>query len=173
VPEETLEYLSERIEEVTDFAREYALGTLDPISRALVAYHGVYPTVPLQRTEAFWQRWDELYMGEFEDRAAGVAGVITSRAATQVLRLAVVYALAAKTDTVDVSHLEAALAVWRYCSESVSAIFGTVTGSRDADRYLDPVQAQQECQAAGRDHRIGDGHEAGGALPGGDGDTST
>ena len=37
---------------------------------------------------------------------------------------------------VDLPHLRAAMAVWRYCQASAVAIFGTYTGNRDADRVL-------------------------------------
>ena len=92
--------------------------------------------MPLERSAAYWSRWDELYTGEFEDRPAGLAGAVTSRAAAQVLRLSVIFALADQTVTLDVPHLAAAVAVWRYCQASAVAVFGTATGNRDADRFL-------------------------------------
>jgi DNA replicative helicase MCM subunit Mcm2 (Cdc46/Mcm family) len=96
--------------------------------------------MPLTRTEAFFDRWEELYLGEFENRPPGVAGEVTSRVAAQVLRLSVLFALGDLSDEVDVRHLEAAMAVWRYCEASAVAIFGTMTGSRDADRVLRALQ---------------------------------
>jgi len=133
---ETLDGLAEKIEEVVGFSTDYALGHLDPISKILCQFHGVFPTVPMGRTDAFWDRWDQLYTTEFERRLPGTPGIVTSRVAAQVLRLSVVYALADLCDTVDVQHLEAALAVWRYCEESVKFIFGTITGNREADKVI-------------------------------------
>jgi hypothetical protein len=80
--------------------------------------------------------WERLYRTVFEQRLPGLAGAVTSRAAAQVLRLSAVYALADRTETVDRPHLEAALAVWQYSQQSARHVFGTMTGSRDADRVL-------------------------------------
>jgi hypothetical protein len=128
--------LADQTADVIGFAHTVALADLDPVSRALCDYHGTYPLVPLQRTAAFWDLWDQLYGGAFEERPAGQAGAVTSRTAAQVLRLAVTYALADQTTAVGLPHLEAAHAVWRFCRESAAAIFGTVTGNRDSDRFL-------------------------------------
>jgi hypothetical protein len=133
---DVVDKLADRTAEVIAFAQEYALRDLDPISRELCAFHGVYPRVPLGRSAAFWECWDSLYQTEFERRPPGVAGAVTSRAAAQVLRLSAVFALADLTETVGRAHLEAALAVWRYCEASAVAIFGTVTGNRESDRVL-------------------------------------
>ena len=42
----------------------------------------------------------------------------------------------------ELAHLEAALAVWRYCEASAYAIFGDLLGDPVADRLLDEL-----CQA--------------------------
>jgi hypothetical protein len=49
------------------------------------------------------------------------------------LRLACLYALLDKTDTVDVAHLDAAYSLWRYCEASARHIFGDVLGDPLAD----------------------------------------
>jgi hypothetical protein len=127
---------------VVEFAHELALRHLDPISRELCAFHGVFPPVDLKRTATYFALWDELYLGpdghggELLRHPAGVPGFVTSRAEAQVTRLAVVFALTDRSEVVDLPHLEAALAVWRYCEASAIAIFGTCTGNRDADRVL-------------------------------------
>lgn len=136
VPPDVLDELAVRVEDTVSFAREYSLGRLDPVSQELCRFHGVFPQVPLERSRGFERAWEVLYRGEFERRLPGTAGVVTARVAAQVLRVAVVYALSDQTDTVDVSHLEAAMAVWRYNVESVKQVFGTLTGDRNADRVL-------------------------------------
>ena len=134
---DVLDKLADRTAEVTDFAHEHVLGHLDPISRELCAYHGVFPVIPLQRSAEFGNRWADLYLHRFEDdRPPGVAGAVTSRVAAQVLRLAVVFALADLTETLDAPHLEAAMSLWDFCRASAIAVFGTTTGNRDADRVV-------------------------------------
>jgi hypothetical protein len=142
LPDEVLDKLAGETHEVVEFAHQLALRHLDPVSRVLCGYHRAFPPVELQRTGTYFALWDELYLGpdghggELLRRPAGVPGIVTSRAEAQVTRLAVVFALADRSEVVDLPHLEAALALWRYCEASAIAIFGTHTGNRDADRVL-------------------------------------
>jgi hypothetical protein len=55
----------------------------------------------------------------------GLWDAVTSRAEAQVLRLSLIYALLDGSDTIDVPHLRAALAIWRYCDDSARLIFST------------------------------------------------
>lgn len=66
--------------------------------------------------------WEEVYAGLSESRA-GAFGRATERARPQVVRLALLYALADGSSIVEVDHLKAGLAVWRYCEASAKAIF--------------------------------------------------
>jgi hypothetical protein len=67
--------------------------------------------------------WWELYADLNKDRP-GLFGACTSRAAPITLRLSMVYALADGVDVIEVKHLEAAHAVWRYCEASARLVFG-------------------------------------------------
>jgi hypothetical protein len=85
-----------------------------------------------------------LWRGEYARLTAerpGVLGALTSRAAPQVLRLAVVYALLDSSDQIQEPHLKAALAVWDYCERSCRWIFGESTGDRDADDLVAHLRA--------------------------------
>jgi hypothetical protein len=86
----------------------------------------------MQRTEAAEQRWEAIYTG-LADEQPGLLGAITARAEAQVLRLSCLYALLDKTSQVDVSHLNAAYALWRYCEDSARHIFGEMLGDPLAD----------------------------------------
>jgi bifunctional DNA primase/polymerase-like protein/uncharacterized protein DUF3987 len=86
----------------------------------------------MQRTAAAEQRWEAMYIGLAEEQP-GLLGTITARAEAQVLRLSCLYALLDKTDTVDVAHLNAAYALWRYCEDSARHIFGDMLGDPLAD----------------------------------------
>ena len=56
----------------------------------------------------------------------------TARAAANVVRLSVIYALLDCADTIRPEHLRAALAVWQYCEASARFVFG--------GQESDPVQ---------------------------------
>ncbi len=63
----------------------------------------------------------------------GLFGAVTSRAEAQVIRLALIYALTDGSPDIKRVHLEAALAVWRYCGDSARYIFGDKLGDPVAD----------------------------------------
>src|SRR5262249_8277283 len=63
-------------------------------------------------------------------------GAVIARAEPQVIRLALIYALLDCTSQIDVVHLEAAMAVWAYCEESATRIFGDSLGDPIADEIL-------------------------------------
>ena len=86
----------------------------------------------MQRTPAAETRWEALYTTLAEGQG-GLLGALTARAEAQVLRLSCLYALLDKTEKVDVPHLDAAYALWRYCEASVRYIFGDVLGDPVAD----------------------------------------
>ena len=67
---------------------------------------------------------------------AGMFGAVTARAAPQVIRLACISALINLSSIVRSEHLQAALALWRYCEDSARYIWGDSTGHSDADRIL-------------------------------------
>ncbi len=66
----------------------------------------------------------------------GLYGSVCARAAAQVLRISLIYALLDGSDKIRREHLEAALEVWRYCEESASYIFGDATGDPTADAIM-------------------------------------
>ena len=87
------------------------------------------------RSEGFRSRWRDIYPELVADRE-GLFGAVTSRAEAQTLRLALVFALLDKAEVIDVDHLEAAHAVWKYCDESCRHIFGDNVGDAVADKIL-------------------------------------
>ena len=79
--------------------------------------------------------WVERYDGLLR-AGGGITGSIIARGQPQVLRLALVHALADDAVEIGRVHLEAALEVWRYCAESARYVFGERTGDATADRIL-------------------------------------
>lgn len=87
------------------------------------------------------KHYDELLGG-----GGGLSGSIVARGQPQVLRLALVYALADNAVLIGRVHLEAALEVWRYCAESARYIFGERTGDNTADRILTELRERESGQ---------------------------
>ncbi|MCC7350039.1 MAG: DUF3987 domain-containing protein [Phycisphaerales bacterium] len=75
--------------------------------------------------------WERLYP-ELEVDHPGIFGAVTARSSAQVLRLAMIYALLDCEAWVRPVHLQAAVAVWRYCEVSAAYIF-TNGGEQAAD----------------------------------------
>ncbi len=79
--------------------------------------------------------WEAVY-DELTDDVPGLLGAITARAAPQVIRLALIYALADRRSQIEEPHLSSALALWRYSEASVRRIFGDALGDPIADTIL-------------------------------------
>jgi hypothetical protein len=80
--------------------------------------------------------YDELSVGK-----PGLFGAVTARGEAQVVRLAALYALLDLSKTIELDHLLAALAIWKYAEESARYIFGNATGDRVADRIEAALRA--------------------------------
>jgi hypothetical protein len=94
--------LADRVREA--LRRAKALGELHWSAEARELYGKVYPDL------------------RGDDRE-GMFGEVTSRAAPQVVRLAVAYAALDGSPTIEAAHLRAALAVWRRCQGSAAFLF--------------------------------------------------
>ena len=84
--------------------------------------------------------WHDCYPALSQVRP-GLYGAATSRAEAQVLRLSAIYAVLDCSPIIRLPHLQAALAVWDYCSASASLFFGTATGDHTTDRILEAINA--------------------------------
>ena len=87
-------------------------------------------------------RWADVYP-ELTRGRPGLLGHITARAEAQTVRLALLYALLDQSEMIEPAHLEAALAVWRFCEASTRHIFGEVTGDPAADTILQTLQRRK------------------------------
>lgn len=87
--------------------------------------------------------WCEVYSHLVRDRD-GLFGALTSRAAPHVLRLSCIHALLDLSDTIRGHHLEAALALWKYCEDSTRLIFSTTTSNQVADQILKALRASPQ-----------------------------
>ncbi|HOJ61679.1 MAG TPA: hypothetical protein PK878_15450 [bacterium] len=103
------------------------------LHEALEAAHNVGE---MDMTEAAWTIWENGIYQILSRDIPGLFGMVTARAEAQVRRLACLYALLDHSGTVDVPHLESALAVWRYAEDSARYIFGDATNNRAADTIM-------------------------------------
>jgi Bifunctional DNA primase/polymerase, N-terminal/Protein of unknown function (DUF3987)/Primase C terminal 1 (PriCT-1) len=111
--------LNERLKQAIDYAK--AVGEMHRDDQARGLWREVYPTL--------------------SEGKPGLLGAITARAEAQVMRLASIYALLDRSNTIRVEHLRAALALWQYAEASVRYIFGDRVGDTLADTILDLVRS--------------------------------
>jgi hypothetical protein len=95
----------------------------------------------LRRTPEAEARWAELYDLMAEDEPGGLLGAVIARDAAQVLRLSAAYALTDGSHRIELAHLEAAWALWRYCRASAAYVFGETLGDEVADKLLAAIRA--------------------------------
>jgi Domain of unknown function (DUF3854) len=90
---------------------------------------------------ASMEKWEkEIYPYLREDRP-GLAGALLARGSSMVLRVALIYYLLDPPSTgvsqgIQPVHLDAAMAVWNYCEESVQMLFKTRSGTMLGDKVL-------------------------------------
>jgi Bifunctional DNA primase/polymerase, N-terminal/Protein of unknown function (DUF3987) len=89
----------------------------------------------VQRSKAANRLWESVY-DDLKRSRPGDYGKARERARPQTMRLALVYALLDGAAAIEADHLQAALALWAYCDESLQLIFG---GSEPSDAVADQV----------------------------------
>ena len=94
--------------------------------------------------------WHQEYQ-QLADERVGLLGAITSRAEAQTMRLALIYALLDRSESITVAHLQAALALWRYAEASAAYVFGTALGDPVADDVLKRIRAAGDAGIAQTD----------------------
>jgi hypothetical protein len=87
----------------------------------------------LTRTPAADARFSRVY-GDLRREHPGLTGALLARGAPHVVRLSLLFAVLDQARAIDVPHLDAALAWWEFCKQSVALIFADRTGDRTADR---------------------------------------
>jgi hypothetical protein len=103
--------------------------------------------------------WHQLYP-ELTAERPGLYGAVVGRGEAQTLRLSMIYALLDGSAVVEVPHLQAATAVWRYCDASARIIFGegqAEAGDALADILLATVRREPGISRRGLHQAMG-GH---------------
>ncbi len=92
------------------------------------------------RDPAAAELWNDHYP-ILSQASSGLCAAATGRAEAQVLRLSALYAALDRSPIIQLSHLQAALALWEYCSHSAASLFGSSVADSVADRILEALQA--------------------------------
>src|SRR5579859_1919635 len=92
------------------------------------------------RDRAAAELWNDHYSILSQARS-GLRTAATGRAEAQVLRLSALYAALDHSPIIQLPHLQAALALWDYCSYSAGSLFGSCVADSVADRILEALQA--------------------------------
>lgn len=85
-------------------------------------------------------KWERLYT-ELSKEQIGMLGAIVCRAEAQVIRLSLLYALLDCSKKIEIVHLNAAMALWKYCEDSAKYIFGEKFGNPTVDRILSEIKS--------------------------------
>jgi hypothetical protein len=99
------------------------------------ALHVARRFAPLNLSASTREAWQAIYSDLSADRP-GMAGALLGRAEAHVMRLSGLYACLAGQNTIDLVHLNAALAVWQHAEASTQLIFGDSLGDPVADTIL-------------------------------------
>jgi hypothetical protein len=108
--------------------------------RHALEWAGNSAAIRFTRDQPARELWQDCYP-TLSQVLPGLHGAATSRAEAQVLRLSALYAALDCSSIIGLPHLQAALAVWEYCSASASHLFGTSTGDSNADRIREALDA--------------------------------
>jgi hypothetical protein len=81
--------------------------------------------------------WAKIYIEtEAAELTQGLIDHLTARAPTQMLRLALLYALLDGSPQITAPHIEAARALWRFCEASARYIFNNLSSDHIADTIM-------------------------------------
>ncbi len=94
----------------------------------------------IERTPEAYLLWRDAYEDLADDDPDGLLGIALARSTRHALRVSLVYAIADGSAVVDVPHVAAALALWRYARASASEVLDT-PGDDIAGRLLQAVRA--------------------------------
>lgn len=87
--------------------------------------------------------WRSVYP-ELSEGKPGLLGAVTARAESQVMRIALIFAVLDGSHEIREDHLLAGLAIWTYCFNSARWIFGDALGDPLADEILAFLRTRPE-----------------------------
>ena len=104
------------------------------------------------------RNWERVYP-KLSEGQPGLYGAVTGRAEAQVIRLALIYTLLDRKNTISIEHLRAALAIWDYADESARYIFGDATGDPVQDTILSSLKSEPKGLSRTDISRLFKGHQ--------------
>jgi hypothetical protein len=119
-------HLADEVKEAINHAWDSILLNTDPISAALAEMRGIAPKTKFPIADDVADRWMDEIGPEIEEIADAVGedyARYTARAQTQVIRLALLYALADCAPEIGWPHVKAAMALVEFCMFSARRIF--------------------------------------------------
>jgi hypothetical protein len=143
ISDEDFDELANKIDEALSWVRRWTFEGVDPISATLYRFFEVRPKREMHLSDRAWNLWDTMYE-ELSAKRPGIVGLLSGRASTNVIRLAVTYAIADQSTVVDIQHLKAGKAVWDYCEASIASIFSGITGDYYVDKVLRALEDAPE-----------------------------
>ena len=111
-----------------------------PIAQLNAAITAARDRGRMERDTAARDLWACIY-ADLSQEPPGKLGELVSRGEAQVMRLALLFALLDKSAVIACPHLEAALALWRYCEASAAFIFAENILSTKAGKILDALKS--------------------------------
>lgn len=92
------------------------------------------------RSRSAEARWADVYDQLGDDDPDGLIGTLAARAEPHVLRLSLLFALLDRSTSVEVDHIDQALAWWQYCRQSIDYVFATQAQGEMEGKLLDALR---------------------------------
>jgi len=106
-------------------------GLKDRLARVLEHARGAGELRLHPGADELWTTW---YIEMSKRSVEGVTGALTARAEAHSMRLALIYALLDGASSIELEHLQAALALWDYVARSAEWALGDATGDPLAEQ---------------------------------------
>ena len=132
--------LAERVKSAINHAWDNILTKCGPISAELAELRGIAPKTKFQIADDVADNWKSTVDPLIESLADDIGEDYeryTARGQTQVIRLALAYALADEADEIGWAHVQAAMALWEFCAYSARRIFSVPD---DPKPRINPLQ---------------------------------
>jgi DNA polymerase I-like protein with 3'-5' exonuclease and polymerase domains len=101
-----------------------------------------YASTEIERSPGAEKLWEEIYEQLSDD--TDLARAVVDRAEAHVLRFSLLYALLDGLQQIQEIHINAALALWRYCEACAVKLFGVEELEREEQLTLDYLRARGE-----------------------------
>lgn len=102
--------------------------------------------------------WASVLYDKLTPERSGYFAEMTGRSEAQVVRLACIYALLDRSETIGVEHLLAATSVWQYCEDSCLHICGDLGTDSTARKILEALRTAPNGMTRTQIHALLSGH---------------